>query len=636
MIWLLTNTLWAGVLALATAAVCRWIRPRPALAHVLWGVVLLRLCWPPLPAIELPVLAATVPVPAAPAVASQDAARAAAAPSVGPSVVPRALEIRTHVAPPAVAVEAGSPWSLEVVLGASWAASALGFLAFLLRGTVRLRRQLDGATRPPVWLWREWQDLAARLAVAAPPILVVRGTGTPFLVCLPAPRLVADPAALQAMAGEARSLVLLHELAHLRRRDHLTAFAEAALACAFFWHPLFWLVRARLREQAELACDALAVGAAPQGRLAYAGALIASVTETAPAAAPLAVLAARPGRRRAFERRLTMILDENVKARCRRWAILPAAALFLCSLSVPVAAQGGQRTAVEVTVNGKRLDELTPRERRAALRALQQAESIAGEQGEAAQEPQEPVDRRPAERRPADKPTAGKPPAEQQPAGQQPRRRAAAAADETGRDLQSEIAAALAEARSEVLSDPDLQELGIAEDVAGLIDSIGGEGDRRFPEALEDLIGKALRGAATLAKKELADDPDLRRLGLADGIGKLIDGIAADEAIMADLSELVHGAMRTAAQEAKSEIRADAELQRLGIGGDVEGLVDAVLEGKGDFGASLQQIIEKAMSGAMTEVRRELRGGRGQRAEDEEPPAPPQPAKAKSKKGAIR
>jgi hypothetical protein len=145
-----------------------------------------------------------------------------------------------------------------------------------------------------------------------------------------------------------------------------------------------------------------------------------------------------------------------------------------------------------------------------------------------------------------------------------------------------------------------------------------------------------MRGAAKLAKKELANDPDLRRMGLADGIGKLIDGIVANEEIMGDLTELVHGAMKTAAQEAKAEIRADAELQRLGIAEDVEGLVEAVLEGRGDFGESLQRVVEKAMSGAMSEVRREVR--RKAPAEPDEPAEPPAPRRAPKEpsKRAIR
>lgn len=52
------------------------------------------------------------------------------------------------------------------------------------------------------------------------------------------------------------SAVLLHELAHVRRRDclakHLAQWSRALL----WWNPLAWMVAARLDNEQELACDA--------------------------------------------------------------------------------------------------------------------------------------------------------------------------------------------------------------------------------------------------------------------------------------------------------------------------------------------------------------------------------------------
>jgi beta-lactamase regulating signal transducer with metallopeptidase domain len=49
--------------------------------------------------------------------------------------------------------------------------------------------------------------------------------------------------------------VLCHELAHLRRRDHLVSLASLLLLAVFPWHPLAWWVRKRLARLAEIACD---------------------------------------------------------------------------------------------------------------------------------------------------------------------------------------------------------------------------------------------------------------------------------------------------------------------------------------------------------------------------------------------
>lgn len=60
--------------------------------------------------------------------------------------------------------------------------------------------------------------------------------------------------------------VLLHELAHARRRDNLTSALAHCLVCLFWFHPLLWFAERRLRLQCELACDELVIacGTAPQ------------------------------------------------------------------------------------------------------------------------------------------------------------------------------------------------------------------------------------------------------------------------------------------------------------------------------------------------------------------------------------
>jgi beta-lactamase regulating signal transducer with metallopeptidase domain len=135
----------------------------------------------------------------------------------------------------------------------------------------------------------------------------------------------------------ARRTVLLHELAHLKRRDHLTAWLEVVVACLWWWHPVVWWARRELRAYAELACDARVVASLPDARSRYAKALVdvcEFISLAKPANAP-AVGMAR-GHRRSFERRLHMILRQRIADRTPliAWVAIPSLQLWFYRVSV--------------------------------------------------------------------------------------------------------------------------------------------------------------------------------------------------------------------------------------------------------------------------------------------------------------
>jgi hypothetical protein len=58
--------------------------------------------------------------------------------------------------------------------------------------------------------------------------------------------------------GDARldwSSILCHELAHWKRRDHVSSLLAELMICLLPWQPFFWLARRRLVDLSEEACD---------------------------------------------------------------------------------------------------------------------------------------------------------------------------------------------------------------------------------------------------------------------------------------------------------------------------------------------------------------------------------------------
>ena len=81
------------------------------------------------------------------------------------------------------------------------------------------------------------------------------------------------------------TLILMHELAHVRRWDNLTMLLHRLVSAVLFFHPAVWLCGRMLRREAEQACDDLVVCATGRSE-AYARGL-AHVAERAAHLNPL-------------------------------------------------------------------------------------------------------------------------------------------------------------------------------------------------------------------------------------------------------------------------------------------------------------------------------------------------------------
>jgi beta-lactamase regulating signal transducer with metallopeptidase domain len=354
----LTNAVLATVLAFAVAGVALVCR-RPALLHSLWLLALLKLLTPPLVPVPLPWPGDGPPDPEAasrgPAV-QQTGDRATAEPRPLPpraaEAVPRTRSRRAEAAPSAqtVAEPAHTPDSplWPVVLGIVWLAGCVGWWTVAGYRVRRFQKLLRHAIPAPPVVREQVQSLAARLGLArCPRVDLVPAPVSPLLWALGgAPRLLLPVALWQRLTPDQQQTLLAHELAHLRRRDHWVRRLELVVLGLYWWHPIVWWARHRLREAEEQCCDAWVVWALPAAAPAYAAALVETVAFVSQARPALPEAASGAGQFQTLKRRLNMILHEpspRALSRAGVLAVLGVGALLLPLL--PTRAQPPAREA---------------------------------------------------------------------------------------------------------------------------------------------------------------------------------------------------------------------------------------------------------------------------------------------------
>jgi beta-lactamase regulating signal transducer with metallopeptidase domain len=257
------------------------------------------------------------------------------APSFAGHVVAEALSTDVTAVRSPVAARASSPsaaWrpSPSTCLWFVWASGALIVLSRVLRGAL--------------WTWRLRE-------AAQPPRAAVRhspGIEAPVVVGVFRP-VVLLPVESQSWPEERLHAVLLHEFSHVRRYDGL-ALLIAQLSCALYWfQPLAWYARNRLRRECEFAADetVIAAGLRPSS---YAQHLLDVARGLTPAGGM--AMAARPSE---LARRIQVLVARERLPRSftnARAMLLAAAALvvFACVACMDAGAKAAQ---VPVTSSGR-------------------------------------------------------------------------------------------------------------------------------------------------------------------------------------------------------------------------------------------------------------------------------------------
>lgn len=288
LLWIPQATLVLAI-GLAAAFCCR---RRAAVAHAVLllslGVVLI------LPLADWAVARAGAGMLPSRAVASATSNVAAATPQLPPLSTPRTSEPASPAArgglgnatmsaatdpipsPGAPASSSGLPsLSLAAIAIFAWlllSAAMFVRLFWSIVRAIRLRHRSEPCTQaaPLEALRAVRRELAVDRSIS---LHTSRAAPCPMICCWGTPCILIPQACPADVDWRA---VMAHELAHLIRRDHLSALL-AELVCALFpWNPFAWLARRQLAVLSEQACDDWALRSA-SSQTSYAETLVAFV-----------------------------------------------------------------------------------------------------------------------------------------------------------------------------------------------------------------------------------------------------------------------------------------------------------------------------------------------------------------------
>ncbi len=182
------------------------------------------------------------------------------------------------------------------------------------------------------------------------PRLRVGGVSQPVALGLFRPTILLPDWFVETETKAGVEAALTHEWAHLRRGDLWTLATSRLLFVVLFAHPLFYVLRGRLRAAQEVIADAEAAG--PSGKVAYAEALVGWARRASRRSfgSSLTLL----GRSSLLRKRVALLLDAEfrVEQGCpRAWmvAVRAAAVALVIGLSV-LASTGMARAALSAVV----------------------------------------------------------------------------------------------------------------------------------------------------------------------------------------------------------------------------------------------------------------------------------------------
>lgn len=138
-----------------------------------------------------------------------------------------------------------------------WFIGALLFSISMIFGfwQLHLLRKNEVQSPDPQWQTR-FEQLAQQMGIRRPlQFLLSQAIPEPITFHFFKPVVLAPLSIFSGLTSEQIEILLLHELAHIRRQDFLVNILQTIVEVLFFYHPAVWWLSARIREEREHCCD---------------------------------------------------------------------------------------------------------------------------------------------------------------------------------------------------------------------------------------------------------------------------------------------------------------------------------------------------------------------------------------------
>jgi bla regulator protein blaR1 len=205
---------------------------------------------------------------------------------------------------------------MVIGLWATWATVATARYATAAIAVRRLKR-VSTAVRSDVQSRLScWAAVAVRGRVAR--LRASTGVQSAAVLGFGSPIIAVSPALFAALSDEELDRIVIHEWAHVQRRDDLAHVAQACIHLLAGWHPAVWWLGRLLRAEREIACDELAVAVTGSAK-GYAASLVKLAGLSRVPVAPVAAVAALGSV--SLQRRVHRILSVDRRTSSGRWRI---------------------------------------------------------------------------------------------------------------------------------------------------------------------------------------------------------------------------------------------------------------------------------------------------------------------------